>query len=324
MNRLTVSVVICAYTEDRWDELVCALEGVRSQTVGVAEIILVIDHNEALLQRVAASFLDVLVMANGEQRGLSGARNTGIAAASGDIVVFMDEDAVPARDWLERLIVHFASEDVVGVGGAIRPYWLQTRPGWFPSEFDWVVGCTYTGMPLVPSEVRNLIGCNMAFRRWVFDSAGIFRDGIGRVGTLPVGCEETELCIRVRQRLPGARMLYDPNAVVDHRVPPTRARFSYFVNRCYSEGLSKALITRYIGRQDALASERTYTVRTLPLGVLGGLRDGLRRDLYGIMRAGAIVIGFACTVAGYVVGTAAFTLKGNTRQVASQEVAARS
>ena len=147
--------------------------------------------------------------------------------------------------------------------------------------------------------MRNLIGCNMSLRREVFAEVGGFRPGIGRVGTLPVGCEETELCIRVRQRWPQGELVYVPTAVVRHRVPQGRATWEYFRSRCYAEGISKALVTQFVGAQDGLSSERAYTLRTLPAGVLAGLGAALRGQADGLGRAAAIAGGFALTAIGY-------------------------
>jgi hypothetical protein len=98
----------------------------------------------------------------------------------------------------------------------------------------------------------------MSFRRSVLDVAGGFRDGIGRVGTDPVGCEETELCLRVLAHDPSAVLLHDPRARVAHRVPADRAAWSYFWRRCWSEGKSKALVTQAHGATRGLSSERAY------------------------------------------------------------------
>jgi glucosyl-dolichyl phosphate glucuronosyltransferase len=325
MNALGIrdfSVVICAYTEARWDELVQAVKSVESQSVKPREIIVVIDHNAALFQRARGHFEAAHVLENAEPRGLSGARNTGLAAASGEIIAFMDEDAVAAPDWLEKLGAGYSDSHVLGVGGAIQPAWLSGRPAWFPEEFDWVVGCTYRGMPTAPAQVRNLIGCNMSFRRQVFEAVGGFRSGIGRIGTRPVGDEETELSIRARQRWPQGHIMYEPQAVVLHRVPEARARWSYFGSRCYAEGLSKALISRMVGARDGLASERTYTFRTLPQGVLRGLADAfMGRDPNGVAKAGAIVAGLTATTAGYVATTVASWLRSPANTVSESGVA---
>ena len=83
-----VSVVICAYTEDRWDDLVAAVESVQRQSVPPLEVIVVIDHNPDLLERVRAHIPSVVAVENREQRGLSGARNSGIAVAQGVVVPY--------------------------------------------------------------------------------------------------------------------------------------------------------------------------------------------------------------------------------------------
>jgi glucosyl-dolichyl phosphate glucuronosyltransferase len=303
-ERSNISVVICAYSDDRWDDLHASIESVRAQSVPAHEIVVSVDHNPRLFSRVQANNPDIVVAENRETRGLSGARNSGIAASSGAIVAFLDDDAAAAPDWLGWLVQGYADEQVLGVGGAIEPVWLGGRPWWFPEEFRWVVGCTYLGMPDRPASVRNLIGCNMSFRREVFDEVGGFQSGIGRLGTRPLGCEETELCIRVRQRWPEKTLFYDPRAVVHHQVPASRGQWRYFRSRCYAEGLSKALVSQFVGAGDGLASERTYTMRTLPRGVASGVRDSvLQRNAVGVARAAAITSGLAITTTGYLMGS---------------------
>lgn len=298
---MKASVIICAYTEKRWDDLVAAVQSIQAQSLPPSEIIVVIDHNRPLFAQACTHFPTVLVVENQEQRGLSGARNTGVAQAQGDILAFMDEDALAEPDWLAQLVNCYRDPQVMGVGGAIVPLWQKERPAWFPAEFDWVVGCTYLGMPARVAPVRNLIGCNMSFRRQIFQTIGGFRSGIGRVGTVPVGCEETELCIRAQQRWPEQKILYEPQARVRHRVPAARANWRYFQARCYGEGQSKALISQWVGATAALSTERAYTLRTLPTGIGRGLADTLfGHRPAGLARAGAIIAGFGITGMGYL------------------------
>ena len=298
------SVVICAYTEARWDQLVTAVESVRSQDPAPFEVILVSDHNERLLARLVERFPDAIVVENRERQGLSGARNSGLAEAHGDVVAFLDDDARARPGWLRDLGAAYADDAVLGAGGAIIADWERGRPAWFPDEFDWVVGCTYRGMPLTATPVRNAIGCNMSFRREVFDAIGGFSHGIGRIGTRPLGGEETELSIRALRRWPEGRIMYIPSAVVDHFAPAARGRFAYFRSRCYAEGLSKAAIAKLRGASSALATERGYAVRVLGSGVLLDLADLVRRrDPWALPRAAAIVAGLAITTVGYLVGT---------------------
>ena len=312
-----VTVVICAYTERRWDDLAAAVRSVQAQSLHPLELILVIDHNPQLAIRSRAAFPDVTVLENTEARGLSGARNTAIATAHGDILAFMDEDAVAEPHWLERLVAGYVDESVVGVGGSIVPDWLVSKPAWFPAEFLWVVGCTYLGMPESVKSVRNLIGCNMSFRAALFQSVGGFRNDIGRVGTRPVGCEETELCIRARQNLPGKTLIYEPLAVVHHRVPANRCTWAYFLSRCYSEGLSKALVSLYVGSKDGLASERAHATKTLPDGVIRGIKDTFSgRERRGFGRSFAIFLGLLYTAIGFITGSITLSLSGARKRMA--------
>jgi GT2 family glycosyltransferase len=301
---LTFSVVICAYTEQRWDDVLAAVRSVQRQSLPPMETILVVDHNPALLERLAGELPDVTVAPNRGPRGLSGGKNTGVALARGTVVAFLDDDAVAETDWLKAMAAAYDRPDVVGVGGLTRPLWQTGRPSWFPEEFDWVVGCTFTGRD--PGQVRNLLGGNASFRREVFDAVGGFPTGIGRTSdsSRPLGCEETEFCIRVAQQLPGVVFLHEPRSVIWHRAPAARERFSYFLSRCYAEGLSKALVTRSVGVGDGLSTEREYTRVALPRGVLRGLRQGLHGDRDGPARSAAIVAGLAATVWGYGVGRA--------------------
>lgn len=309
-----ISVIICSYTEKRRDSLVAAVTSVQHQTLQPKEIIIVIDHNQELLVWVQEHVPGVIAIENKEARGLSGARNSGIAIARGNILAFLDDDAVTIPDWLALLKETFSDPEALGAGGSIIPNWAEKRPTWLPEEFYWVVGCTYRGMPESVSKIRNLIGANMAFRREVFEGIGGFHNEIGRIGTLPLGCEETEFCIRAHQFWPEKNFWYQPSACVSHHVPKTRTTWKYFFSRCYSEGISKAFITRYVGTNDGLASERTYTLHTLPLGIVHGLRDTFSlRDSNGIARAWAILAGLIVTTAGYVVGKAIPTRQGRKK-----------
>ncbi|MEV7286430.1 glycosyltransferase family 2 protein [Streptomyces sp. NPDC093252] len=305
---VAISVVICVYTEDRWDDIRAAVDSVRAQSRPALETLLVVDHNPALLERLARAFREtagVRVLANAGPRGLSAGRNTGIAAARGEVIAFLDDDAVAERDWLARFAGHYADPRVMAVGGRTEPLWASgRRPVWFPEEFDWVVGCTYRGQPAGVARVRNVLGGNASFRRTAFDAAGGFATGIGRDGDKrPLGCEETELCIRLAHTVPEAMLLLDDRAVIHHRVPGVRERFGYFRTRTYAEGLSKALVARSVGAAKGLESERRYATRVLPSGVARGLRDALLARPGGAGRAGAIVAGVLTAAGGYVVGS---------------------
>lgn len=305
----SVAVVICAYTDRRWEVTLRAVASVQAQQPPPDDLVLVVDHNPELQARFAEKLPGVRVVANHNESGVSGARNAGVELVRADVVVFLDDDAAGQPGWLASLARHYTDDSrVLGVGGRIDPDWATQRPSWWPAEFDWVVGCSYTGQ--VAGVVRNLIGANASFRRELF-SVGGFKADIGRSSevALPVGCEETEFCIRVAKARPGGIFLYDDQAAVSHHVPRERQTFAYFRSRCWSEGLSKAHMTTIVGVETGLSSEWTYSTITLPVGVLRNLGLTLRGDRAGLARAGVIVVGLAYTAAGYLVGTVSRQLR---------------
>lgn len=306
----SLTVIICGYTLDRWDAISDAIESLRAQTVAPAEIIFVSDYNAPLFERASGSFSDVTVLANGSAQGLSGARNTGVRAASSDVVAFLDDDAAADSFWVQMLMTAYSDRKVIGVGGGVLPDWRAARPSWLPEEFFWVIGCSYRGQPTSRAEVRNAIGANMSFRREVFSTVGEFDPAVGRFGADAAGCEETEFSIRVRRGFPHSHIVLEPDAVCHHIVGPDRVTRSYFRRRCRAEGRSKALVSRLAGADAALESERTYVRSVLPRGVLRGLSDFARGDRSGAARALVIVEGLTLTVSSYLTARVSLYLHG--------------
>jgi glycosyltransferase involved in cell wall biosynthesis len=301
-ENVSVSVVICAYTEKRWEQTCAAIKSVLSQDPEPAEVLLVVDHNPAMAERARNEISGITVLESGDVPGLSGARNTGLRAASHPITAFLDDDAEARPGWMAALIQPYRSPDVVATGGAVHPAWPGLRPGWLPPEFDWVVGCSYRGLPESLSPIRNPIGANMSMRTRLALEVGGFDTGVGRVGTRPVGCEETELSIRLTARTPGASIFYVPASAVDHHVSPDRIRISYFLRRCWHEGISKATVVRLAGASSGLERERRHVAVTLPLGVLRDFRAFIMGDRDACKRAFATVAGLGFAATGYVRG----------------------
>ncbi|MBO0815770.1 MAG: glycosyltransferase, partial [Actinobacteria bacterium] len=309
----TVSVVVAAYSSARWQETRAALASVAAQTVPVLETVLVIDHNTELLSRARREFAGrqnagdaggavVNVIPNVRDRGASGARNTGVAASHGDVVAFLDDDAVASPAWLEGLLGHFWDPAVVGAGGGVVPLWAGPAPRWFPPEFYWAVGASYRGMPEHAAEIRNVWSGNMAIRRPVFDSIGGFREGFGKVGNRPCP-EDTDLCLRAAAG--GGRWMYEPAALCGHRVPLQRATVRYFLSRSLNEGRGKAQLAGLEGTAQSTSAELRYARRVLPAGIARGLRDWIRGDVTGAARSLAIAAGLMLAVVGFVTGRAA-------------------
>lgn len=314
-RRSTTSVVVSTYDAKRWDDLVACLESLSQQSRRPLETIVVVDHNEALLARASESFPDARTIANERPRGLAGARNAGIAAAAGDVVAFIDDDACAEADWLLELEECFGDPAVVGAGGALLPAWQGPEARWIPREFYWVFGCSYTGLPERAAPVRNPIGANMAVRSDVLAEVGGFRDGgaagaprelrargvVRAAGNVP---DDTDLAIRVSQRRPGTTWIYQPRAVVHHTVTPERTTLGYFLRRCFEEGVGKASLAGLVGAEASLSSERRHAARVLPRGIARELRNLARGDWVAALRALAIVAGGGTAAAGFASASA--------------------
>lgn len=303
---LSASVIICAHTLDRIDALRASIGSVLRQGMPAHEVIVVCDHNAELQALVSAEFPTVTVLANTQGRGLSGARNTGIEAATGDVIAFMDDDARAHVDWLETLLRPYGDPEVMAVGGGILPAWPDARPRWFPREFDWVIGCSYLGQPEEGGPVRNLIGCNMSLRREIIDAVGGFRTGLGRVGDNAAGCEETEYCIRARELFPDGVIYLEPDAIVHHSITPERAAWRYFIRRCRAEGKAKAALVGLVGRDTGLSSESSYVKSTLTAGLRREFGAALRGDAGGALRGFAICAGTFAAASRYARGRLGF------------------
>jgi hypothetical protein len=304
----TVSVVIAAYTDQRWNWLQQAVASVRNQTVPVLETIVVIDHHPGLLEQARHGLSGVTIIPNTRSRGASGARNTGVAASHGEIVGFLDDDAVAAPSWLGALLRHFASPEVIGVGGSLAPIWAGIRPRWFPREFDWAVGASYLGMPETAEPVRNVWSGSMLIRRQVFDAIEGFREGFGKVGGQACP-EDTDLCLRASAGRPGGTWIYEPAGVAGHRVPAQRATVHFFLARCVNEGRGKAALAALDGTGTSTAAERSYSRRVLPHGIVRGLREALTGDPAGAARSLAIVSGLFLAAFGFITSRSGAVLR---------------
>jgi hypothetical protein len=143
----------------------------------------------------------------------------------------------------------------------------------------------------------------MSFRTEELRQIGGFREGIGRIGTVPLGCEETEACIRMARQFPGGQIRFEPTARVHHHVPAERATWRYLLRRCWAEGLSKAQVAALTGRSSALADEREYATHTLPRAIAHALGESVYGMRAGpLSRAVVVIAGLTVTTTGFIAG----------------------
>jgi GT2 family glycosyltransferase len=299
---LPVTVVICAYTMRRWDTIRASVGSVLDQRPRPAQLLLVVDHNPDLARQARDEFPGVQVLESDEPQGLSGARNAGLKAAKQPITAFLDDDAQASPGWLASLVEPYEWGDIVATGGRVDPRWPSHRPYWFPPEFDWVVGCSYVGLPADGGFLRNPIGASMSMQTQLALEVGGFDVTVGRVANRPAGCEETELSIRLTAARPGSAIYYAPKSVVEHHVAADRVRFRYLLRRCWHEGLSKASVVQMSGASAGLERERRQAAVVIPLSFLRGFGELLRGRGSALPRMATTASGLTMTIAGYLTG----------------------
>lgn len=301
---LTAAVVVCTSS---WERAPLIRACVDSLLVGERqpdELFVVVDTNPSLAAELATSLPARVQLLECQSAGLSAARNAGIAAASSDIVAFLDDDATADRRWLSSLMEAYAAdEQLLGVGGPVLPRWAAERR-WMPDELLWVVGCTYGGHRHDAGPIRNPIGCNMAFRRHELIGIGSFETSFGKRGKALATCDETELALRMERAHGPDRIRFVPDACVHHLVPASRVSWRLLLRRSLSEGLAKGRLERLYARQ-ALGTEGSY-VRLLVAEAIPRLfREAVRRrDPDSALGALAIITSLTVTGAAFAAGIA--------------------
>ena len=296
----SISVVISTYTTRRLTDVMKCISSLSKQTTKPTEIILALDPFDELVNFYRARVPPHVRIVVSDGIGLSYARNAGVKAASGDIVAFIDDDAEADEKWLERSVENYQDSKVIGVGGFIKAKWTIGRPFWFPEELDWIVGCSYKGTPLKRTTIRNPIGCNMSFRRMVFEKVGYFRTDIGRLGSMLLCNEETEFAIRALKLIAGSKIVFEPTAITHHKVSKNRESLKYVWTRSFYEGVSKAIISFESDRSEVLSTEGSYLRLLLSVAIPSRVRR-----IYKPARASellTLVISVFAVFAGFATG----------------------
>lgn len=134
---MKTSVVVCMYSMDRYGPFSECVESVLAQTCEPLEIIIIVDGNQRVFERVSDSFdstESIRIHYNGENPGISHSRTRGLELAPSGVVAFIDDDATADSNWAQRLGDVYESTDTIAVSGDVRPNWQTASPSFFPAE----------------------------------------------------------------------------------------------------------------------------------------------------------------------------------------------
>ena len=245
-----ISAVVCTYnrSESLRDTLRALIQQMPPED-GPLEI-LVVDNNSTdrtkqVIEEVAGHSEWPIRYLFEARQGKSHALNAALQEVRGKIVAFTDDDVIPDRSWIQALQKAFQTHQADCVGGKILPLWAQPPPDWLSGYSLWGVLALLDRGPhpilARPSDPAFLFGANIAFRKEVFAEVGIFRTDLGPQGKIPSLAEDTEMLRRLLRV--GKRVVYAPDAVVHHKVPPERMRMSYHRRWWYFSGRSLARVS---------------------------------------------------------------------------------
>jgi glycosyltransferase involved in cell wall biosynthesis len=297
-----ISVIISTYSKDFKDQVIACINSLQKQTLLPNEILLILDNDPDLIcffKSVVPTGVKVLA-SNGF--GLSNARNAGVKHAKSEIVAFIDDDAVADKDWLRNIFKDYSEPSIVGVGGRVIPLFAGGKSfEWFPEELNWVIGCSYKGQKNSREVIRNPIGCNMSFRRSIFEKVGYFKHDVGRLGKVLLDGEEPEFSMRISKKIPNAKILNEPYAVVLHKVAPKRMTFKYVCKRSFYQGFSKALISETLADNSLnMSTENTYLSYLLTSSVKSRLSRFY--NLKNLSQLTLLFISSSLVFTGFIIG----------------------
>jgi glycosyltransferase involved in cell wall biosynthesis len=304
-NKPLVSVIVCTYDEGRIKDLEDCIGSLLQQDFEEFEVLVVVDHNENLyriLKEKLNNKTKLRVILNDSPRiGQASTMNRGVRESRGEIVCFIDDDAVASKNWLSELVGAYDA-NTVAVGSLIEPLWIGRKPSYLPEEFYWMVGATGNYLGEDVRKVRNLWSGNISYRRSLFSAVGFFSEGLGKARDAFLQGEDAEFGLRIL-KLTGRSVKYIPEAVVYHKVRTERVKLSSLLNRAFGQGYTKAYIKRVYKGIDVLSVERDY----IKLLYKSSLKR-LRRVMFGPGRSEVIeqlaftAVAVSTVLIGFMIG----------------------
>jgi GT2 family glycosyltransferase len=261
-----ISVIISTFSTKRYNDLIDLFQGLSAQTYKNIEVIVIIDENVELYERLSQyiksnNLTNISVVLNQKNYGLSYSRNLGVRMASGSIVAYIDDDALPFPEWAEQIKKTFEDMSVGAVTGDVLPLWEEPSMSWFPKEIRWLVSCSYIMTPDQHSEVERGFGVNMAFRKELFQEIGVFDTNLGISGNRWIGGEDTDMFLRISEA--GKKVIFNPQIRVLHKVPKTRISITNISKRAFNGGTSVAVMRKIRPYRIRKSTEKQYLSRIL-------------------------------------------------------------
>ena len=228
---MLISAIVCTY--NRCESLRDTLRSLDRQLLPhdmTFEIVVVdngsVDRTNDVVQEAAREGHWLINYVMEPRLGIAFARNTGLRTARGTYVAFVDDDAVAGPGWVAAIVRAFEETGADMVGGRVTPLWLTSRPSWLSEDLMGPIMSSEHGPVRKRCTTETFLTTNCALKRVSLAQFGMFDESLGRRGERWVGGEDLELCQRWLRL--GAVVLYEPTAVVEHKVSPQRVTPEFY------------------------------------------------------------------------------------------------
>ena len=249
-----ISIIICTYNREKYIRPLLESIAKNDYPTTDYEIVLVdnncIDNTREVCEQFTAANPEVTLRYVVEsEQGLSAARNKGIKEAKGDIIIYVDDDALVDSNYIRIYAEHFAVHpDTMAAGGPIEPLYETQEPSWMSPYTKALLTAwmNYGDQVREYPNGRYPGGGNAAYRKEVFDRVGLFNTELGRKGNLLLASEEKDIFDKMKAL--GMKVLYLPTPVLHHCIPQAKLEKDYFNRLTLQIGRSERMRTRAISK----------------------------------------------------------------------------
>lgn len=249
-----LTAIICTYNRAKY--IGPLLESIAANDLPKAEYeILLVDNNctdntREISETFAEAHPEVSFRYTTEpEQGLSAARNRGIKEAKGDIIVYIDDDALVDPHYLRDYAEWFSAHpDTMACGGPIIPLYETQEPEWMSPYTRALLTAwmDYGDTPREYPQGRFPGGGNAAYRKSVFEKVGYFNTELGRKGDSLMGAEEKDIFDKMHAL--GMQILYLPTPVLHHIIPQKKLEKDFFDRWTLQIGMSERKRTLAISK----------------------------------------------------------------------------
>lgn len=260
-----ITVAFSTFRENYLKYVVELLKTLEKQTIDKFEVIVVVNSNKHYFKELLNAVkngneisYEIQILFNPIEKGIAHSRNIALKKAKTPYIAYTDDDVIPNNLWLEELLWPFRlNEKVAAVTGPVLCKWehgIENYASWFPNELNWIIGCHSRDVKNV-TITRNGFGSNLALRKGIPPIREGFNEKFGFNQVNPMAGEESELGIRLMKW--GYVTLWNPSAIVYHRIFRDRLKIRNILVRSFIEGKTKAYLKKVHG-SDAIRIEANH------------------------------------------------------------------